>query len=31
MKQLPIAATVDNIDVLTAFVDEQLEAPDRPI
>lgn len=28
MKELTIAATVENIDVVTAFVDEQLEALD---
>ena len=31
MKELTIAATVDNIDAVTAFVDEQLEALDCPI
>ena len=31
MKELTIAATVDNIDAVTAIVDEQLEALDCPI
>lgn len=31
MKELTIAATVENIAVVTAFVDEQLEALDCPI
>ena len=31
MKELTIAATVENIEVVTAFVDEQLEALDCPM
>ena len=31
MKELTIAATVDNIDAVTEFVDEQLEALDCPM
>ena len=31
MKELTIAATVDNIGAVTAFVDEQLEALDCPM
>ena len=31
MKELTIAATVDNIDVVTEFVDEQLEAIGCPM
>ena len=31
MKELTIAATVDNIETVTAFVDEQLEALDCPM
>ena len=31
MKELTIAATIENIAVVTAFVDEQLEALDCPI
>lgn len=31
MKELTIAATVENIDVVTEFVDEQLEALDCPM
>ena len=31
MKELNIAATVENIPVVTAFVDEQLEALDCPV
>ena len=31
MKELTIAATVENIEAVTAFVDEQLEALDCPV
>lgn len=31
MKELTIAATVENIETVTAFVDEQLEALDCPL
>ena len=31
MKELTIAATVENIDVVTEFVDEQLEAIGCPM
>lgn len=31
MKELKLAATVENIEVVTAFVDQQLEALDCPV